>query len=335
MTKEYEPFKPFDGQKIAIVHDSGSSLPEKYRTGYDGLAEVPFKVVSVKDGRITTWTDSPFESDDERSMFLDDLESAQMTTSLPSSGDYAKVYKEIIGQGINEIAVIPMSSGMSGSMNSATQAADMLKGEANISVADVKTVSVGQGLLVTQADIENKAGRFDSAAEVVQRTEELSQNNLYLAQGFSDLAHLRKGGRIGLAASMVGGVFGIIPVLDVNEEGILRPVAKKRGWNKAHNAMIEHIVEGVASHDINGELGNVAVRLALVQFEPVKYQDLRSRVESMIQKEDDSEEGRKSKFKLELNENGEPYETLDCVENMVTAVHSGTGVDGLGVLVIK
>ncbi len=328
-------FEAFDGEKVAIVHDSASSMPDEYRSGYSGLIEVPFKVTAVAGDETRTWVDNPFESDEEKAEYVQYLQTAQMTSSLPSVGDYIETYEEIINKGITEIGVIPMSDGpgMSGSQNSAKFAAEELKDEANIVVFNSKTVSIGQGLLIAQADTENRADKFQTANELVDRVEELSQG-LYLAQGFSDLEHLRRGGRIGLAGSMIGGVFDVIPIIGLSEEGVLKPIAKKRGWRKAHRAIIEHVAEGVASHDPKGELGNIAVRLAFVNFESKQIEDLRTRATEQVQSETDSDEERKSKFKLATDANDKKYDIMEFKENMVLAVHSGVNVDGFGALVI-
>lgn len=328
-------FEAFEGEKVAIVHDSASSMPDEYRSGYSGLIEVPFKVTAVAGDTTRTWVDNPFESDEEKARFIHDLQTTQVTSSLPSVGDYIDTYKEIINKGITEIGVIPMSNHpkMSGSANSARFAAKELEDEANIVVFDSKTVSIGQGLLIAQADTENRADKFQTANELVGRVEDLSKG-LYLAQGFSDLGHLRRGGRIGLASNMIGGVFDVIPIIGLNEEGVLRPIVKKRGWKKTHRAIIEHVAEGVASHDANGELGNIAVRLAFVNFESEQIEDLRAKVAERIQHDTDSDDERKSKFKIATDVNGKNYDIMEFKENMVIAVHSGINVDGFGALVI-
>jgi len=314
MTKEYEPFKPFEGQKIAIVHDSGSSLPDEYRLSYPGLYEQPFEVIAVRpNGYIKKWVDSPFESVEERAVFIDDLSTAQITTSLPSAGKYLETFNKIIESGIHEIAVVPMSSGTSGSMNSAAQAAEMLKDKANISVADIKTLSMAQGLLVSQADIENKRGEFDCAEEMVTRVNELSKR-IFAVQAFSNLEHLRRGGRIGHLSNMVGGILHIKPLLGVDEEGKLDKIAQPKGWKNARPSIIDYVAENI---------GERSVRLALVHFESNQIDLLRAEVETddrfNIATKETTPDGKEVK-----------YETLECEEHMVTAAHSGTGVVGLG-----
>jgi DegV family protein with EDD domain len=302
--------------EIVIVHDSASSLPADYSPeGYKGLVEVPFKITSVSDdGQNKQWVDHAFISDEERAEFVHDLETTKITTSLPSPGDYKKAYEKIIETGITEIAVVPMSSVQSGSMQSAITAAEIFEDQPNIhiSVADCKTVSIGQGLLVTQADIENQNGEFKNAAEVVDRVNELSKG-VYVAQGFSNIEHLRRGGRIGPVSGMLCGVMGIIPIIGEGENGELKRIDQKRGWKKTREAILNHVAS---------EVGDRAVRLALVYFESDQVDAFRSSFEN-----DD-------RFVRAVDVNGEKYDMLECEERMVTCVHSSTGIAGGGGLVI-
>jgi hypothetical protein len=120
----------------------------------------------------------------------------------------------------------------------------------------------------------------------------------------------------------------------VNEEGELKPVVKKRGWKKAHGAIIDYVAEGIASHDPDKKLGNVAVRLAFVHFESSQIGNLRSKVMELVQDEADSDEEKMGKIKIATDKNGQRYKTIDYIESRVTATHSGIEVDGLGALVI-
>ncbi len=329
-------FEKFEDEKVAIVHDSATSLPDEYRIGYPGLAEVPFKIVAVTDDRSKTWIDNPFESEKERQEFLYNLKNGQLLTSQPNPADYEQIFSEIIASGITEIGVIPMSNGpgMSGSRNSAESAAKDLEKVANIRVFDSKTLSVGQGLLVAQADAENKNGEFETADDLVNRVEELSKG-LYLAQGFSDLGHLRRGGRIGLAASMVGGVFDIVPVLSLNEDGVLYPLAKKRHWKRAHAAIVEHVFEGLESYTTERELGSIAVRFAFVDFESTQIENLRSVAAARIRKETKDTEESEPKIHLAKDKDGKPYKIIKGKESKVLATHTSVGVAGFAGLVVS
>jgi DegV family protein with EDD domain len=335
-------FEAFPGEKVAIVHDSAASLPDNYRSGYSGLVEVPFKVSAESHGKtIKEWVDNSNLSDEQMEEFLYYLRHGHLKTSTPNIGDYVDTYQEVIDAGITEIGVVTISNGqdeetkISSSWESAEQAAKQLADKANIVVMDSKTISIGQGLLINQADIENRAGDFNTADELIERVEDLS-TGLHLAQAFSDVRHLRRSGRIRNAEGLIGGVLGIIPVLSVDEEGLVKQVNKKeRGWAKAHRFMIDYISEGVASHDPEGKLGNVAIRLAFIEFESEKINVLRSKVMELVQSEDDSDKEKAVKFKLANGPDDQTYEITDYKESLVLATHSGFEVNGFGALVIS
>lgn len=307
--------KNFESSKIVIVHDSASSLPSEYRnTGYGNIIEVPLSVSISSGNKVKEWIDHPFVSDEERAEFVNalDLKTSKISTAQPNPEMYKRVFRNIINAGITEIAVVPMSSELSGSMMSANLAADELSNYANIRVANCKTASIGQGLLITQADMENRMNKFKNSTELVDRVEKLSKN-LYLAQGFPSLDYFRRGGRIGRAESMIAGVLGIIPIIGMNEEGQFEPIdSRQRGWLRTREFIINHIAK---------EVGNKAVRLAIIQFQSL---DQLSKLRSSI-------EGR---FNMATDENNQPYSLLECEQSMVLNAHSGPQVVGMGALVL-
>lgn len=304
-------------KKIAIVTDSGSSLPSESRTTVynGGIVEVPFTITSInKNQGHRDWIDQPL-SDEKRLEFIRDLndKSINITTSQPNPESYYRAFMDIINCGVTEIAVVPISDKLSNSIGSAKIAAEEFdnRSDINIVVADCKTVSIGQGLLLAQADEENINDKFNNANELVGRIEELSKD-LCVVQAFSDLDHLRRGGRIGRAESLIGGVLNIIPMIGVNADGGLEPIGKNRGWEKTRRSIIDYVSKGV---------GMYAVRLAAVHFDSNQFNNLCSDIEG--------------RFNIANDKSGQPYQVLKCEQSSVISVHSGPGVIGLGALAIK
>lgn len=303
---------------IAIVTDSGASLPENMRTQeyHNGnIVEVPFSIILSKNGRTyRSWVDHSL-SDEERREFIDNLndESITITTSQPNSEDYMKAFDNIIKSGVSEIAVVPMSEALSGSIVSAKLAAEEMKECANITIADCKSVSIAQGLLLAQADYENRQGFFNNANELVSKIEKMSAD-VHVAQAFSSLEHLRRGGRIGRATSLIGGILNIIPIIGLNSEGSLEPIGKRRGWEKSRRFITENVVEKV---------GGCAVRLALVHFgsDDDQFEKLKNDVVG--------------RFEIAKDENGIEFEIMECEQSNVISVHAGPGVVGLGALRLR
>jgi DegV family protein with EDD domain len=99
---------------------------------------------------------------------------------------------------------------------------------------------MGQGMLVYLAVQEKINGK--SIGEVHAFAE---QTKLQICHWFTvdDLFHLHSGGRVSKASAVLGSMLNIKPVLQVNDEGKLIPVAKARGTGNVIKALVEKIVE--------------------------------------------------------------------------------------------
>ena len=214
---------------IAIVYDSAASFPVELQA-QPNLEEVRFTInTSGADSR--QWEDRPFgpSSTTEKDQFLTDLRWGKLGTSQPNPSAYRQAFDRLIEKDVTEIVVIPLSSGLSKSIESAKQAADGLYGRANIAVVDCKTASIGQSLLIAEAlrIRECNATLTDLAEQVYQLS-----SRLHVAQIFSDLGHIQRGGRIGRAQRLAGSMLSVKPILGINTEGTIEPIGRARGWVK-------------------------------------------------------------------------------------------------------
>lgn len=293
---------------IGIVCDSAAYLPPELRSN-PNLEQVSFTISTVDGQR--QWPDHQFgpNSAQEEEDFLADLTEHRLTTSQPNPEAYSTAFNRMIGRGVREIVVVPISTGLSSSMNSAQYAADKLSHQANIVVVDSKTASIGQSLLVAEALRTRDSS--PNATDLAERVELLSRG-LCVGQIFSDLSYLQKGGRIGQAQRYLGTILSVKPIIGINTEGEIKPISMARGWGGGCEAVVKYIAECV---------GENAVRLAFVHFESDKLEKL--------------QEAASDKFNLARDESGHELEPLDCGQGMVIDVHSGTGVVGLGALIIK
>src|SRR5262249_19571380 len=120
-----------------------------------------------------------------------------VTTSQPSVGDFISVYEPLLAEG-REIVSIHLSSGISGTYESAMQARERLtadgKGGERIVVCDSRTGAGGMGLMVLAA--ANAAENGASAAEAKQRAD-AARAELKIWFAVDTLDYLRRGGRIG------------------------------------------------------------------------------------------------------------------------------------------
>ena len=159
-------------------------------------------------------------------------EDGDVSTSQPSPADITDLWDEVL-KSYDEIVHIPMSSGLSGSCQTAMMLADDYDGR--VHVVDNQRISVTQKLAVFDAVNMVKAGMF--AAQIKEKlTEEKLIASIYIM--VDTLKYLKKGGRITPAAAMLGTVLKLKPVLTIQGEK-LDAYAKVRGQKQAKKTMIE------------------------------------------------------------------------------------------------
>jgi DegV family protein with EDD domain len=150
------------------------------------------------------------------------------------------VFKKYAAEG-NVVIYIGFSSALSQTFNNSIIAKKNVLEElpdANITVIDSKSASVGQGLIVYYANELLKQGR--SSEEIVGWIEnnKLRSNHWFI---IDNLDHLKRGGRISAASAAVGTILDVKPMLNVNNEGKLEVVRKIRGRKKAIRELLEEL----------------------------------------------------------------------------------------------
>ncbi len=159
-------------------------------------------------------------------------------TSQPSPGDFAEYFEQIKETG-DELIYFAISSGLSGTYQSANIAKDMVEYE-RIYIIDSRTASHMIGLLAKHA--KKLIGEGKSAIEVVETCEEL-KGRIRLFAGLDTLEYLKRGGRIGKASALVGTLANIKPIIRVSEEGIVDPVGKALGVPRAIQMIADKMKE--------------------------------------------------------------------------------------------
>lgn len=174
-------------------------------------------------------------------------EGAQPTTSQVNVDEFTNFFEPFIKEG-KDILHVSLSSGLSGSFNSASIAArDLMEKypERTIKVVDSLGASSGFGVLMTYlADLKDEG---KSLTEVYDWAE---KNKLRVHHWFfsTDLTSYKRGGRISATSAMVGTLLGICPLLNMDNEGHLIPRKKIRTKKKVIeelvNMMKEHVEDG-------------------------------------------------------------------------------------------
>lgn len=177
------------------------------------------------------------------------VDGADVKTAQINVEEYTQYFTPFLEEG-KDILHVTLSSGLSGSYNSARIAAELLQEkypDRKLYIVDSLGASAGTGLIVeTLADMRDEGKTID---ELYQWIEE---HKLEMHYWFcsTDLTFFIKGGRVTKAAGWFGTVLKICPVLNVDNLGRLIPRFKIRGIQKAlkelANQMEEHAVGGTA-----------------------------------------------------------------------------------------
>ncbi len=172
---------------------------------------------------------------------------AEVSTSQVNVDEFSQYFEQFLSNGLDVIH-LALSSGLSGSYNSARIAAEILSEkypDRKLYVVDSLAASAGDGLLLdTMADHRDNGVSIDELYQWV----ESNKKNMHHWFTASDLTWFVKGGRVTKAAGWFGTVLKICPVLNVDHMGRLIPRFKIRGKQNALkelvNQMKEHAVDG-------------------------------------------------------------------------------------------
>lgn len=175
-------------------------------------------------------------------LYQDMLNGADTKTSQVGVGEYIDHFKRILDEG-KDVLHLTLSSGISGTYNSACAARDELLEEypdRKIYIVDSLAASSGYGLLMETLADKKDAGM--GLEELYQWTEEHKLNLIHWFFS-TDLTFYIKGGRVSKAAGLIGSVLNICPLLNVDYEGHLTPREKIRTKKKVINRIVEKMEE--------------------------------------------------------------------------------------------
>jgi DegV family protein with EDD domain len=165
------------------------------------------------------------------------------TTSQPSSGDFAALYRKL-AQEDPEILSIHISSGLSGTVDSARLGASQVP-EANVTIVDTKTLSAAAGWQVEAAARCAKAGwSKEKILEVLERIKSAS-DSLYT---LNDLKYLIHGGRISHMKGLIASILNIKPMIGVEKvRGTYVQLGQARAFKGAIRGLADLITKQYAA----------------------------------------------------------------------------------------
>lgn len=225
--------------KIAVVVDSGSNYYNE-NIHLEGLYAVPLQIIDGDKGYR--------ESVDISISQVNELirEGKQLKTSLPILGELTELFESIKSQGYDRIFAVPITSGISGTINAMINAAEM----AEIPFDYIDCFSTQHIALDCALEALK---RFDQG-EDVDHVKQVLLKHIERSDTIvipSDLNHLARGGRLSPLAARLGGLLRIKPLLHLNAltQGVIEPLDKVRTMSKAIERTISILKDaGVNDH---------------------------------------------------------------------------------------
>ena len=216
---------------FAVLTDTSGNLLNREIRDY-GLHVIPFTY--IYDGEEHTCLDT--DSFDAEGFYARIKRGLQVSTSQISPQQYMEFFEPYVREG-QDVIYVAMSSGISGSCNSARIGAELLREqypERIIAVIDTRGAALGEGIIALRA-AELRDQGVDTA-EAVSILEEHVEK-MFNVFTVDDLMHLRRGGRLSNLSAIMGTVLNIKPLLKGNEEGKIVAFGKLRGRRKSIDAL--------------------------------------------------------------------------------------------------
>ncbi|WP_270640767.1 DegV family protein [Longibaculum muris] len=237
--------------KVAIMTDSNSGITQKEANEL-GIFVLPMPF---------TINGQEFEEDINLTQdeFYDKLMTgAEVFTSQPAAGEVTKFFDNILKE-YDQIVHIPMSSGLSGSCQTALMLIEEDEYKGKVYVVDSQRISVTQKWDVLDALALSKQGKDAKEIHDILMDNKLNAS-IYIT--VNTLEYLKKGGRITPAAAALGGLLKIKPILTIQGEK-LDSFQKTRTMAKASKIMIDAITKDIKERiDDSEDMSNTHIMIA-------------------------------------------------------------------------
>ena len=273
--------------KVAIVSDSNSGITQSMAKELGvTVMPMPFFV-----GDKTLYEDIDLSQEEFYQMLS---EKTDIHTSMPLVGNVTDIWDELLKE-YDEIVHIPMSSGLSGSCETAMMLSQDYDGK--VQVVNNQRISVTQRQSVLDALALAKQGRTASEIKIILERDKF-ESSIYIM--VDTLYYLKKGGRITPAAAALGTLLKLKPVLQIQGEK-LDAFSMARGWKTAKKTMLNAIEK-----DLNERFADVKDQMVL----GMAY---------TCSKEEAQE------WKAEIEERFPGYEIMEGTLSLSVACHIGPG----------
>lgn len=213
--------------KTAVVTDSTAYIPKDLRDRYN-IHMIPLNVIfgetSYREEIDMSWKDYYKEVKAHENL---------PTTSQPAYGELISLYEKL-GETYDAVISIHLSSGISGTFNSAVSASGMLEG-IKVYPFDSEISCMAQGFYAIEA--AEMAEKGAAPEEIIRHLDHMkaSMRAYFMVD---DLSHLQRGGRLSGAQAFVGSLLKVKPILHF-ENKLIVPYEKIRTRKKAMNRLFE------------------------------------------------------------------------------------------------
>lgn len=258
-------------RNIKIVADSSANVLELQNTPF---AAAPLKVITSEKEFVD---DNALDVDAMVSWF--DSYKGKSKTSCPNPSDWLEAFGDA-----DEVYCITITSGLSGSYNSACIAKQMYEAEnAGKRVCVIDSLSAGPELVLTIEKLEEYIGQGMPYDEICQKIEAYKEKT-GLAFMLESLKNFAANGRVSPAVAKITGVLGIRIVGKASDQGTLEPTNKCRGEAKSLSTLFSNLKAAGLSkgkvriaHCINEGAAQELKRLILKELPQVNLQIHRCR----------------------------------------------------------
>jgi DegV family protein with EDD domain len=244
---------------VALVTDSTASLPAEWLQDHD-ISVVPLQVIVGAD---------VFDEGDPRgatpALVAEALAAFKpVSTSRPTPAAFLETYERAAEAGATEIVSVHLSAQMSGTFESAVLAAR--SAPIPVRCVDSKQVGIGIGYAVLAAAAARAAGGDAEVMAAAARNRAEATSSFFYVD---TLEYLRRGGRVGAAAALVGGALAVKPLMGI-VDGSVTSLEKVRTSSRALGRLadltvaaagegpvdvgVAHLANPVAAEELAGRL---------------------------------------------------------------------------------
>jgi DegV family protein with EDD domain len=233
--------------KVAVVTDSSATVPATVAEEH-GIVVVPLQVVvgakAYRDGV------DPEASPENIAAAL--KEYLPVSTSRPSPAALLEIYEHAAGEGAEEIVSVHLSGEVSATYESALLAAK--ESPVRVHAVDSRQIGAGTGYAaLAAAEVVAGGGDGHEAAGAAQRRAEETVTLFYV----DTLEYLRRGGRVGTAAALIGSALAVKPILQI-VDGRIAPLEKVRTAGRALARLEELAISSAADRDVAVTVSHLA-----------------------------------------------------------------------------